>query len=57
MRLTSLVFEGVLYSLLDLLRVLIVKKLSDYFVVILQVISEFSSLDSCLGHLIIVAPI
>ena len=38
-------------------RVLIVKQLSDYFVVILQVINEFSSLESWLGNLIIEATI
>ena len=37
--------------------VLIVKQLSDRFLVILQVISEFSSLESSLGNLIIKATI
>ena len=49
--LTSLVFQEGLYSLLDSLWVLIVKKLSDYFMVFLQVIREFSFLDSHLSNL------
>ena len=36
---------------------LIVKNLSDYFVVVLQVISEFSLLKYRLGNLVIVATV
>ena len=38
-------------------RVLIVKKLPDYIVVFLQVISEFASLQSHIDNLVIVAAI
>ena len=57
MRLNLLGFMEVLCSLLDSLLSADYQAMSDYFVVSLQVISSFSSLDSRLGNQIIKATI
>ena len=48
-------YKGIMFSTGFTFECLIIQQLLDYFVVFLQVISEFSALDYCLNNQIIEA--